>query len=87
MANNYNGIEKYIFGDAYILFTKYSDMKVNDDRWEQFILDANSLYNKYHGKTHKNTNYQTTYSNLFALSFKKQIIARKHRTCQEDNRK
>lgn len=47
MAEKYNGIERYIFADAYNFFLKFKDMQNNDYNWEMCIGEAKLLYFKY----------------------------------------
>lgn len=47
MAEKYNGIERYIFADAYNFFLKFKDMQNNDYNWNVCIQDANMIYFKY----------------------------------------
>lgn len=51
MANNqkptYNGIERFIFSDVYVFFTKYKDIRNEDFYWETLLNDAKILLFKY----------------------------------------
>lgn len=48
MANEkYDGIERYIFADAYNFFLKYKDIPNQDSYWEACINDAKRMYVKY----------------------------------------
>ena len=47
MAEKYNGIEKFIFSDIYILFLKYKDMENTDINWNNCINETESLNKKY----------------------------------------
>ena len=47
MAAKYEGLEKFIFSDAYNFFLKYRDMASTDNNWELCIAESNMLANKY----------------------------------------
>lgn len=40
----YNGIEKYMFSDAYNIYTKYVNMQIGDDNWGKCLEEIN-IYN------------------------------------------
>lgn len=48
MANNYCGIEKYIFSDAYNIFLKYKDVPDVEAYINMMYKDLDSYKNKYH---------------------------------------
>ena len=47
MAEKYNGIERYIFADAYSFFLKFKDMDNTDYNWDLCVKEGNLLYFKY----------------------------------------
>ena len=47
MAEKYDGIERYIFADAYNFFLKYKDVPNDEFYWEKIIADAKMLSFKY----------------------------------------
>ena len=47
MSSKYNGFEKYIFSDAYLIFLKFKDIKTVQEYWKVLDTDLDTFKFKY----------------------------------------